>query len=166
MRLAHIVAMSKNRVIGVDGGMPWHLPEDLKFFRRKTTGHAVIMGRKTFLSIGRDLPNRHNIVLTRNPPEEHNKSTQYATSIGEAIELAELGPRSDKGLAFIIGGGQIYKETINLVDEIYQTEVELEIEGDTLYPVVSDREFRLVSRDSLDSYPAMTFKKFLRITER
>ena len=128
LRLIAVVAMASNRVIGKDGGLPWHLPEDLKFFKQFTTGGTIVMGRKTYESIGRPLPNRRNIVLSR--------SLETAP---EGCELAaDLGDLDLSGDVFIIGGAQIYAALLDQLDEIIMTYVFDAYEGDTLLPEFED----------------------------
>ena len=138
MKLIIIVAMTKDRVIGRDGRVPWHEPEDLRHFQRMTTGHAVIMGRKTFDSIRKPLPGRRNIVVTRNPkceiqnPKSSTTSLEVMHSLEEAIELCRA--RGEEK-AFIIGGGEIYAQALPLADEMIVTEIAREgVAGDTHFP--------------------------------
>ena len=121
-----IVAVSKNMVIGDSNKLIWHLPADLKRFKEVTTGHPIVMGRKTFQSIGRPLPNRRNIIITRDEDFEV-EGCEIVNSIEEALLLTN----SD---CFIIGGGEIYKQTIHLAEQIYMTVVDEEFEGDTKFP--------------------------------
>lgn len=123
-----IVAHSKNHVIGNKGDIPWHLPEDLKRFKKLTDGHAIIMGRKTFESIGRPLPNRRNIVITRSDTYSHS-GIEVAQSLDEALELAR-----DDSEIFVIGGGEIYKQALTKANKVYATILDTEIEGDTYFP--------------------------------
>lgn len=125
MSLKIIVAMTQDRVIGKDNQMPWHIPEDLAHFKRETTGHSIIMGRKTYLSIGRALPNRQNIVLSRDEAFAGKDLIVYH-SLAEAI-AAEPD-------AFIIGGAAIFEQALPLVDELYITHIEADIEGDRKFP--------------------------------
>lgn len=126
-----IVAMGKNRVIGLDNKMPWHLPADLAYFKKVTTGHAIIMGRKTFESIGRPLPNRTNIVLTR----DKNlliEGCQIIDSVEEALKLAE------NEMIFVIGGSEIYKQFLPFANKIFITKINENFTGDTFFPELSD----------------------------
>lgn len=125
MNLKIIVAMTRDRVIGKDNQMPWHIPEDLAHFKRETTGHSIIMGRKTYLSIGRALPNRKNIVLSRDPSFSAEGVVVYH-SLAEAI-AAEPD-------AFIIGGAAIFEQALPQVDELYITHIEANIDGDRKFP--------------------------------
>jgi dihydrofolate reductase len=121
-----IVAMAENRVIGQGGTIPWHLPEDFKFFKATTMGHAILMGRKTYESIGKPLPGRENIVLSRTMPE-----TYGVTVIRSLDDLIE--PTDGKDL-FVIGGEEIYRLLLPRVQELYVTKVPQVIEGDTHFP--------------------------------
>lgn len=135
-----IAAVSENGVIGKDGQIPWHISEDLRRFKELTTGHVVVMGRKTFESIGRALPNRVNIVVTR----DHNFNAEgciVCHSFEDAIRVAK---ESDDRI-FIMGGGQVYEEGMQIADNLYLTIVEGEFEGDTFFPDYED--FRIVSEE-------------------
>ena len=128
--LAMVVAMTADRVIGKDGGMPWHIPEDLKHFRRVTMGHAIIMGRKTHESIGRALPRRRNIVVTRQRDAVF-EGCDVAHSIEDAIAMARAGGDDEPR---IVGGGVIYEAALPLATKLYVSEVDLDVEGDTHFP--------------------------------
>ncbi|MEA3405809.1 MAG: type 3 dihydrofolate reductase [Pseudomonadota bacterium] len=129
MRIAMIAAMAKNNVIGRDNDMPWHLPDDLKFFKSKTVGKPVIMGRKTFESIGsRPLPNRPNIVISRNP-NLVLEGVQVFTSVEAALDTLR-----DYEEVIIMGGGQLYAQMLPRADRLYVTMIDAEIEGDTFFP--------------------------------
>lgn len=128
--LAMVVAMTADRVIGKDGGMPWHIPEDLKHFRRVTMGHAIIMGRKTHESIGRALPRRRNIVITRQRDAVF-EGCDVAHSIEDAIAMARAGGDDEPR---IVGGGVIYEAALPLATKLYVSEVALDVEGDTHFP--------------------------------
>ena len=143
--LYHVVAVSRNGVIGKDGKLPWHFSTDLKFFKNLTSGHTVIMGRKTFDSIGKPLPNRRNIVVSRSS-QASIPGVEFATGIEEAVKLAQ------KGDTFIIGGASIYNETLNLVDGIYLTRIDADYEGDTYYRGVPE-QFQETSRQVLQEDP-------------
>jgi dihydrofolate reductase len=129
--LALVVAMTADRVIGKDGGMPWHIPEDLKHFRRMTMGHSIIMGRKTHQSIGRALPRRRNIVITRNPDAQF-EGCDVAHSLDEAIVMARAGGDDEPR---IVGGGAIYELALPLATKLIVTEVGMTVDGDTHFPV-------------------------------
>ena len=139
-----IAAMAKNRTIGVNGRLPWHLKKDLQYFKQQTLGKPMVMGRKTFQSFGeRPLPKRPHIVITR----DLNYNPQGVTvchSLKEALEVAAT--MGDE--VMVIGGGQIYKEALPLCDKIYLTEIELDIEGDTFFPTFDHLNFAETSRQS------------------
>lgn len=133
-----IVAHTKNMVIGKDGGMPWHLPADLQYFKRVTMGKPIIMGRKTFESIGRPLPGRKNIVITKNTDLSLPAGVVKCASIEDAKVLVQ---NED---AFIIGGGSIYKASIAHADRLYITLIDAEIEGDTYFPKYDLNNYQLI----------------------
>lgn len=141
MRISAIVAMSENRVIGKQGQLPWRLPEDLKRFRAITLGHAVIMGRKTFESIGRPLPHRENIVITR----QKNYSAEGVRVVGSLDDALQTCANQDE--VFIIGGGEIYREAFPRIHRLHLTLIHAVIEGDASFPEFSASEFREVSRE-------------------
>ncbi|MEG9499023.1 type 3 dihydrofolate reductase [Mannheimia indoligenes] len=129
MKISVIVARTKNKVIGKDNQMPWHLPVDLAWFRQNTVGKPVIMGRKTYESIGRLLPKRPNIILSRSGFEV--EGAYSATSLEQAVELAKSFANSDE--IMIIGGGELFKQALPTADTLYLTEIQAEIEGDTFF---------------------------------
>ncbi len=129
-----IAAMALNRAIGHEGRIPWHLSKDLKFFKRTTLGHAVVMGRKTYESIGRPLPNRENIVLSRHPLE--------APGIRHAASVAEIEEPADGRRMFVIGGAEIYKALLPRCEELLLTVVKLTPPADTFLPEF-ESEFEL-----------------------
>lgn len=141
--LCHIVAVDEHNYIGKDNDLPWHLPLDLKYFKEITKGHPVIMGRKTFESIGRPLPGRLNIILSRSM--EPSKDYKVTSSFEEALQIAREAQDQDLSRIFVIGGGQVYKETLPQMDRIYITRVHTKIEGDVKYPDVPKKEFKLKS---------------------
>jgi len=132
MTIAAIVAISKNGVIGIENRLPWHLPEDLRFFKDLTTSHTIIMGRKTHQSIGRALPNRKNIVITRQK-EYTAQGCQIAISLENAIEIA-IQQAAEK--VFIIGGAEIYKLALqNICQFLFVTFVDTEVQGDAFLTI-------------------------------
>jgi dihydrofolate reductase len=147
MRLSIIVAVATNGVIGRDNKLPWHLSTDLKRFKALTTGHAVIMGRKTFDEIGRKpLANRTNIIVTR-APFEHD-GVLVASSIEDALARIPKGEEE----AFIIGGAEIVRQTMALADRMYITQVHAEVAGDTFMPEFDDvNEWRLADREDFEA---------------
>jgi dihydrofolate reductase len=155
MILSHITAMAQNRVIGTKNGLPWSIPEDMKFFRSKTKGHIMILGRKTFDSIGgRPLPQRMHIVITRQPLVSKDPLVKYAKTLSEAIEVARPLTAQWGDEVFIAGGGEIYAQSMNLADVIYLTVIHQDYEGDTYYPEVPLERFRLSEKsDRTDPVP-------------
>ena len=145
MTVSLVVAAAKNRVIGRDGELPWHLPDDLRHFKRLTTGKPVVMGRRTFESIGRPLPDRHNIVMTRDP-DYTARDCDVVTSVRDALRLAGDGTE-----VMVIGGGQVYRDFLPRADRIYLTRVQAEIEGDTHFPEIDTNEWQLVSSEHHDA---------------
>lgn len=151
MKLAIITAVAKNGALGNDGQIPWHFPEDMKRFRNLTVGKIVIMGRKTFESIGRALPNRLNIVVTRQPDYEGKAlGCTVARSLEEALEFAKQAIASIKPAAneneevCCIGGAEIYRLAMPIADKIYLTRIEREFEGDTFFPPIDMSVWRCV----------------------
>jgi dihydrofolate reductase len=149
MTLSFIVAVATNRVIGRNNKLPWHLSTDLKRFKELTTGHAVIMGRKTFDEIGRKpLPKRLNIVVTRTTPADAPPDVIFAPSIDEA--LARI-PASDPE-PFILGGAEIFRQTLALARRMYVTQVHADVEGDTFFPEFDDvNEWQLIDREDFEA---------------
>ncbi|MBU3759881.1 MAG: dihydrofolate reductase [Candidatus Omnitrophica bacterium] len=129
--LFHVVAMGRNRAIGKDNKLPWHFPEDLRYFKKLTLGSTVIMGRKTFESIGRPLPNRENFVLSRSQP-----GTPGGVRFFQTLEDALREVRTPQ--AFIIGGAELYRQTIEKADGIYMSRIDDVYEGDAFYPEIPD----------------------------
>ena len=155
MTLSHIVAVAENDVIGANNTLPWSLPEDMKFFRDKTKGKALIMGRKTFESVGHPLPQRLNVVVTRQAgyaPSGENVVVKPDLKSAIAYCRTQVSKYGEE--IFIIGGGEIFKESMDIVDVLYLTRIHKEFEGDILYPKVDARKFDLVEqRDRQDPVP-------------
>jgi len=145
MMISHLVAASQNLVIGNAGQLPWHLPEDLKHFKKLTMGSCIIMGRKTFESIGRPLPGRLNVVVSRHA-ELSGDNLASARSFAEALALCKNQSRFRNDEVFVVGGGEIYRETLPLTGRIYLTAVHQEVAGDTTYPAFADQGFTEVAR--------------------
>jgi dihydrofolate reductase len=141
MRINLIVAMAKNRVIGIDNKMPWHLPADFAWFKRVTMGYPVIMGRKTFESIGRPLPGRRNIVISRNPQWRAEGCDVFA-SLDAAFASCK-----DNADVFVIGGATLYSEALPQTDSIYLTEVDAAPHGDTFFPALDTAQWHERSRE-------------------
>jgi dihydrofolate reductase len=150
-RLTIVVARARNGVIGQGNALPWHLPEDLRHFKATTLGHPVLMGRRTFESIGRPLPGRRNIVITRNPDWSH-EGCERAGSIDEAVRLCAGSPE-----AFVIGGAQVYAEALPQVGTLVVTEVDAEPQGDAYFPAPDPRQWRLVHREPALSSSGLGF---------
>lgn len=159
MKLSIIVAVAgEKRVIGKKGGLPWYIPEELKRFKEITTGHPIIMGRRTYESIGKALPGRTNIVITARPSYSA-AGCVIVHSLAEALQKARSKEGSEE--TFIIGGGEIYKQALPKADKLYLTKIDMEIEGDTFFPDYS--EFKKVVWQS-EEYESKGFKyRFLEL---
>lgn len=153
-----IVAMGRNRVIGKDNKMPWHMPADLSYFKKITTGHPVVMGRKTFESIGRPLPNRKNIILTTD-----RSYKQAGCVIVHSVE--EVLTFGKEQTLFIIGGAQIYQQFLTYADRVYITLIDGEFEGDTYFPELGD-DFVLISTESHEQDEKNRYDYEFRIYEK
>jgi len=147
MRLAMIAAQSRNRVIGINNKLPWYLPEDLKYFKRVTLGKPIVMGRKTFESIGRPLPGRTNIVITRDPSWDH-PGVRVVHGLDEGVELAEsLALIDGVDEAVVIGGAEIYGLCLPRAERLYLTQVHAEISGDAFFPELEAAEWQEMARE-------------------
>lgn len=144
-RITFIVAMDRKRGIGLHNRLPWHLPEDLAHFKRTTTGHAIIMGRKTFESIGRPLPNRRNIVVTRNAAW-HADGVETAATPQDACALV---PAQEQ--AFVIGGAELFVQTLALADCLIITEIDGEFACDTFFPEIDSDHWKETDRQAYHS---------------
>ncbi|MCF5765367.1 type 3 dihydrofolate reductase [Aeromonas veronii] len=147
MKISMIAAMAHDRVIGKDNQMPWHLPADLANFKRVTLGKPVLMGRKTFESIGRPLPGRRNLVISRNP-DYQAEGIEVVGSVEAALAL--LAGSSVEEL-MVIGGGHLYAEMLPSADCLYLTRIDLAVEGDTRFPAFDDGQWQRVD---CESHPA------------
>ena len=141
MILSIIVAAAENNVIGRDNGLVWRLSADLKRFKALTTGHTILMGRKTYESVGKALPNRRNIVISRNP-DYRAEGCEVVLGVEEALELTK-----GEDEVFVTGGGTIYKELWDKADRLYLTVVHQECEGDTVIPPVDPGKWKEMSRE-------------------
>ena len=144
MTLSIVAAVARGGVIGRDGGIPWRIPEDMAHFKALTTGGAVVMGRRTWDSLPdrfRPLPDRRNIVVTRNPSWS-GEGAERATSLDDALRLLE-----EVGHVFVIGGAEIYAAALPLTDELLLTEIELEVQGDTVFPAWDRDAFQEVQHE-------------------
>lgn len=151
--------MTESRVIGVNNHLPWHIPEDLKRFKAITMHHPIVMGRKTFESIGKPLPKRTNIVITRDKTYRVEGGA-VVHSFEEALDWARKSEGAEE--VFVIGGAEIFKLAIPLAWRIYLTEVKWPFEGDTFFPAFDEGEFREVSTEKLSDSP----ESVLRVLER
>jgi len=154
MTISLIVAVSENNAIGKDNKLPWHLPEDLKYFKNTTWALPVVMGRKTFESIGKPLPGRTNIVITRNSRWKQ-EGVEVVHTLDEAVEIAG---RLDVKEIFIIGGAEIFLSSLLAAHRIYLTRIHQPIEGDVFFPQIDEKEWRLIrsrdcAPDEKNSYP-------------
>lgn len=147
MKVSMIAAMSSNRVIGKENSLPWHLPNDLRFFKESTMGKPIIMGRKTFESIGRPLPGRENFVITQNT-NWHRDGVWVAYELDTALEMAaNAAEDSDSDEIMVIGGQQIYTQALPLANRLYLTRVDATIEGDAFFPEFDETQWSLVSEE-------------------
>jgi dihydrofolate reductase len=146
-----IVALAKNNVIGLNNTLPWHLPEDLKHFRSLTTGHHIIMGRKTYESLGRLLPDRTTVIVTRNNDYQVDGAL-IAHSLDAAIALCQ----NDEEV-FVIGGAELYQVGIKLANKLYITELELDVPGDAYFPAYDVAEWQESSREAHTSAQGLLF---------
>ena len=144
MKLSIIVAVAENSVIGNKNQLIWHLPEDLKMFKKLTTGHPIIMGRKTFESIGKPLPNRTSIIISRNA----DFKAEGCITVGSLEDAIAKASEIESDEAFVIGGAEIYKLAIPFADKIYFTEVKHSFEGDTFFPDIDMSAWKEVSREA------------------
>lgn len=157
--ISFVVARADNGVIGRDNALPWHLPADLKHFKRLTVGKPIVMGRKTFESIGKPLPGRHNIVMTRDPDWRAEGVTVVA-NLAEAVAAGGLDPRTRVEEVMIIGGAAVYAEALPIATRVYLTEVHDAPEGNTILPpFASDRwaETEREDHPAEDGKPAYSF---------
>ncbi len=160
--LSHIVAASENNIIGVKNGLPWRLPSDFRYFKNKTWGMPVIMGRNTYESMKKDLPGRINIVVTKKT-DWQAENVFVAHGIDEAIKKAK---ESDAKEIFIIGGGEIFKQTLTIINRIYLTRVHTTLEGDTSYPQFDTSEWKLIKEDSFPSDEKNNYPYTFEVWER
>ena len=158
MRISLIAAMAKNRVVGNQGVIPWKIPGEQKLFKKITLGHAVIMGRKTYESIGKPLPGRTNIVVTRQNPYQA-EGCLVVHDLSSAINRCP----EDEAEAFICGGGQLYQEALPLADRIYLTVIPREIPGDTYFPEISSADFRVKESKVIEGIETYNFCIYERI---
>ena len=161
MLISLIVAMTPDRLIGAAGRLPWHMPEDLKRFKQLTLGHALIMGRKTYASIGRPLPGRRNLIITHNPAPPAIAGVEWFTSLESALTSAQTAGETE---CFIAGGAQIYAQALLLAHRLYITYVQEgdgTFHGDTYFPAWDHSQWRTLRREPA---PNMEFVTYERLT--
>jgi dihydrofolate reductase len=141
-----IVAIGENRAIGKNNQLLWHMPADLKFFKQTTSGNTVIMGRKTFDSVGRPLPNRRNIVITRNT-DLKIEGVEVVNSLDEALKIT----KTEENDVFIVGGAEIYKQAIAKTNKIFLTTVHHNFEADTFFPEINQTEWETISEENFNA---------------
>jgi len=165
-RLALIWAMTRNRVIGRDNDLPWHLPDEMRHFIRSTVGKPVIMGRKQFESMGKPLPKRTNIVLSRNSGFSPD-GVIVARDIDSAIAEAErAAARTGAEEIMVIGGAEIYALTLARADRLYYTLIDAELEGDTVFPAFDESQWREISRETHAPDARHAYAYTIRVLER
>ncbi len=166
MILSHIAALAQNNVIGTEGGLPWNLPEDMKFFKEKTQGHIIVMGRKTFESFPKPLKNRLHVVITRQKDYVAPEGVAVFPDIDSALKFCQKNIPTWPEEIFIIGGGEIYKQTLPQTDRLYLTLIDQDYPGDTRYPdyrgpfILAEKENHPARGDS----PAFSFCQFVKNT--
>lgn len=158
LEIVHVVAMDQKQCIGKGNALPWHISADLKHFKQITHGGVVIMGRKTLESMGRTLPNRMNWVITRDPNWQFE-----GTKVAHSIDAALLGAAQDAKKAnqttlFIIGGGEIFSQTLEIADRLELTHVELDVQGDAHYPVIPDHFNKVSQEKHIDDKSGIAFE--------
>ncbi|GAW87034.1 dihydrofolate reductase [Bathymodiolus platifrons methanotrophic gill symbiont] len=160
MKLSLIVAMAMNRTIGLNNQMPWHLSADLKNFKKITMGQPIIMGRKTFESIGRPLPGRQNIIISRNPHYQ-----QQGCSVFNDLDSA-LQSCTSSAEVFVIGGATLYEATLSRADRLYVTEIQKEFNGDTWFPEINKEQWQEISREDINDDSSVDFNYSFIILDR
>jgi dihydrofolate reductase len=151
MRISLIAAVAANGVIGRDNQLPWHLPADLRHFQQRTLGHTLLMGRKTFESVGRPLPGRKTIVITRRP-DYAPAGVRVAGSLGEALAMAV-----NDAEVFVAGGAEIFREALRVADRLYLTRIEKDFPGDVRFPEFDRDEWRLVDEERHEATPEVPY---------
>jgi dihydrofolate reductase len=162
MRISLIVAKSENNVIGRNNELPWHLKDDLQNFKKLTMGHHILMGRKTFESIGKVLPGRMSLVIS-NEPRANSENVFWFNSIFRAIKQAE---RNGETELFIIGGEKIYKYALSLIDRIYLTEVKATVEGNAFFPQLSLKNWKKVSEVNVEKNASNDYDYSVQVLDR
>jgi dihydrofolate reductase len=156
--ISMIAAMTPDRLIGSKGKLPWHAPEDLKYFKRMTSGHAVLMGRKTFETLPGPLPQRRNLILSRQLPEHPPAGAEWFTSLAVAAEAVFKDGETE---LFVAGGAEIYKLALPLCDRMYLTIVHLDkkVTGDTWFPAWNQDEWELTNKKEIDNLEFLTYAR-------
>ncbi len=165
MRLSMLVAMARNRVIGQGNQLPWHLPADLKYFKSLTMGHAIVMGRQTYESIGRPLPGRINIVITRQVALKI-PGVIVVNSIEGAVQKCQENSAVNNNESFIIGGENLYRQTLQYCQRLYITEIQKDFEGDVFFPELNLNDWEETQRDKHFSEDNDTFEYHFVILNR
>ncbi|MCX8019158.1 MAG: type 3 dihydrofolate reductase [Chitinophagaceae bacterium] len=162
MKISLVVAAAHNNVIGINGKIPWRLPNDMKHFKNITWGLPLIMGRKTFESLGRPLPGRKNIILSRTPHHSHENAL-FVKTVKDALFVAA---QTDAREVMIIGGGEIYKLFFNKAKRIYLTRVDDSPKGDTYFPALSPKSWKLVHQQNHEADDKNPFNHSFQVWER
>lgn len=162
MKISQIVAISENRAIGKDNDLIWRLPADLKHFKEVTMGHCMLMGRKNFESIGRPLPGRTTIIVTRDTNYKM-EGCHVVNSIESGIELAKSLNEQE---LMVIGGGEIYNQTLSITQKLYLTEVHEGFDADTFYPEIDDKDWKVVEEESFQKDEKNPFDYTFKTLER
>ncbi len=162
MIISCIAAVAHNNVIGRDNDIPWYLPADLQFFKKITLNHHIIMGKNCYTSIGKPLPKRTNIIITRDL-YFISSNCLIARSIGEALEMAHDNGEEE---VFVIGGGQVYEQTKDLWNKLYLTEVDLSVDGDVFFPIIDQSEWRLLSEQRHEKDEKNEYNYTFKVYER
>lgn len=162
MRVSFIVAKSENNVIGINNTLPWHLKDDLQNFKKITMGHHILMGRKTFESIGKPLPGRVSLVISSDP-KPNTESVFWFNSIFRAIKQAE---RNGETELFIIGGEKIFRSALSLADRIYLTEVKADIKGDVFFPQLSLKNWKKISEEAFSKNEKNDYDFVFKVLDR
>lgn len=160
MILSQIVAVSENGVIGKNNTLLWHIPEDLAYFKKRTTGKVMIMGRKTFDSFKKPLPKRFHIVISRSVLDSHDENVKYVSSLSEAYRIAEKLTLSGEWPeeVMVVGGGEIYKEALKDTDFLYITRIPGNYEGDTYYSLDLPREYKIAFSQFSEEVPGLRYE--------
>ncbi len=162
MIISFIVAASTNNVIGKNNQLPWSLPNDMKFFKNTTWAMPVLMGRKSFESLGKPLPGRLNVVITR----QNDWKPEGASVVHSVEDAIKVAAAADYNEAFIIGGGEIFKEAMPVADKIYLTRVDVKLEGDAFFPEMNPKEWLMVSEQSFPSDEKHAYAYHFQLWER